>query len=670
MRYSFIIIWCLFSLLLSTRESYAYLKVSGRDILDNQDQKILLRGMGLGGWLVPEGYQLHIPDFGSPSAIEKMIRDLIGSTDTQEFYRLYQQNYVREVDIQKIASWGFNSIRLPFNYRMLSPENQPGVYLEEGFQVIDQLLQWCEKYQLYLILDMHCAPGGQNAGNISDSDGIEARLWTEVTNQDRTVAIWRKIAERYVKAEWIGGYDLINEPVLPSGYSSTQLRSLYMRITRAIREVDPDHIVFIEGNWYATDFTSLTPPFDLKLVYSFHKYWDETSTASIQKYMQIRSQYNLPLWMGESGENSNTWFNACVQVMEENNIGWCWWTHKKIQTTTSPYSSPISPNYQRILDYWNKKASKPSQEFARQALFQMANNLAIEKCDFLPDVVDALFRSDFNSKTLPYKEQHLPGLIQAIDYDLGNVLVAYSDKDYQNAPGPSSGGPWNRGWRYRNDGVDIESCQDTSGAIFNVGWIEDGEWLLYTVSIAEAGIYSVECRVASSGNTGRFRLFLDGQVVSNEISVPNTGGWQNWKSVTATTFSLPAGLHRLKIAFTKGNFNLNYLSFTLKSSSVSEGSQIQSPVKSLSLAQNYPNPFNQSTEITVFSSKTEVVSLNIYNLQGKLVRKIFKGNLSSGKNLFLWDGTDDFAKPVSSGIYFCFLESERYRESRRLVLQR
>ncbi|MBN2091039.1 cellulase family glycosylhydrolase, partial [candidate division KSB1 bacterium] len=428
--HNYLIILCSFFIL--TQEGFAFLKVSGRDILDNQDQKILLRGMGLGGWLVPEGYQLHIPGYGSPSDIERKIQDLIGPTDTQEFYRLYQQNYVRELDIQKIASWGFNSIRLPFNYRMLSPENQPGVYLEEGFQIIDQTLQWCEKYQLYLILDMHCAPGGQNDGNISDSDGT-ARLWTDVANQDRTVAIWRKIAERYAKAEWIGGYDLINEPVLPSGYSSTNLRSLYMRITKAIREVDPDHIVFIEGNRYATDFTSLTPPFDTKLVYSFHKYWNETNTPSIQAFMQIRSQFNLPLWMGESGENSNTWFHDCVKLMEDNNIGWCWWTHKKIQTTTSPYSSPISSNYQRILDYWNKTGSKPSQEFARQTLFQMAANLAIEKCDFLPDVPDALFRSDFNSKTLPYKEHHLPGLIQAIDYDLGNVQVAYGDKDYQNA---------------------------------------------------------------------------------------------------------------------------------------------------------------------------------------------------------------------------------------------
>ncbi|MBN2088056.1 carbohydrate-binding protein, partial [candidate division KSB1 bacterium] len=236
--------------------------------------------------------------------------------------------------------------------------------------------------------------------------------------------------------------------------------------------------------------------------------------------------------------------------------------------------------------------------------------------------------------------------------------------------GLNSGDQWNRGGKYRNDGVDIEPCQDIAGALYNVGWIEDGEWLLYTVNIDEAGTYTVELRVASSSNAGRLRLFLDNQIITNEISVPNIGGWQNWKSITATTFSLPAGTHRLKISFTKGGFNLNYLNFIFKSSGIAEGSPIQSNIKSMSLAQNYPNPFNQATEITVFSPKTGFATVKIYNLQGKLVKTLFSGNLSSGKNTLIWDGTDDLTRAVSSGIYFCFLESEQYRENRRLVLQR
>ncbi|MCK4688718.1 MAG: cellulase family glycosylhydrolase, partial [Candidatus Marinimicrobia bacterium] len=348
--------------------SFAYLHTQGKEIVDSNGNPVLLRGIGLGGWLVPEGYMLHIPGYGSPTSIRNRIVDLIGEADTEQFYEIYRANYVNEEDIILIAEWGFNSIRLPFNYRLLSPEDQPGVFLEEGFQVIDSLLIWCERNDLYLILDMHCAPGGQNPDNISDSDG-EAKLWTIPANQTRTVEIWREIAERYADEEWIGGYDLLNEPVLPQGYDNSYLRSLYIQIRNAIREVDNNHIIFIEGNWYATDFSQLTPQFDVNMVYSFHKYWNVTNQSSIQNYLTLRSSYNVPLWLGESGENSNSWFFECKQLMEDNNIGWCWWTHKKIETVTSPLSSPISFAYQQVLDYWNGQAPRPSSIFTKAALF-------------------------------------------------------------------------------------------------------------------------------------------------------------------------------------------------------------------------------------------------------------------------------------------------------------
>ena len=118
---------------------------------------------------------------------------------------------------------------------------------------------------------MHCAPGGQNGGPISDSDGT-ARLWLEENNKLLTIQIWREIAEYYSDHTLIGGYDLINEPVLPTGVTLSEFKQLYVDITSAVREVDQNHIVFIEGNWYGTDFSGLTPPWDENMSYSFHKY--------------------------------------------------------------------------------------------------------------------------------------------------------------------------------------------------------------------------------------------------------------------------------------------------------------------------------------------------------------------------------------------------------------
>lgn len=670
MKSSKLTILALFWLLLLSRNSDAFLKTQGREIVDSYGQKVLLRGFGLGGWLVQEGYQLHIPGFGSPSSIRKQIVDLIGEANAEQFYQRYIENYVTEQDIAQIASWGVNSVRLPFNYRLLTPENQPGVYLEEGFQIIDRLLSWCEKYRLYLILDMHCAPGGQNKDNISDSDGIEARLWTDPANQERTIAIWRKIAERYAAAEWIAGYDLLNEPVMPAGYTNNDLRSLYIRIARAIREVDKNHILFIEGNWYATDFNLLTPPFDVNMVYSFHKYWNENTQAAIQKYLNIRNQTNCPLWLGESGENSNTWFYDCVQLMEQNNIGWNWWTHKKVETTTSPYSVPISPNYQRLIDYWDGKAEKPSSQFAMTALLEMADRLKLENCEFHPDVLDALLRSDFGRLPIPFKNHILPDTIFCVDYDMGRESIAYHDADYQVTHGLGSE-EYNRGHKYRNDGVDVEPSDDPQGAKFSVGWTQPGEWLLFTIAIRDSGRYKISFRIASPQESGKIQLLLDNRPLTDAIQIPKTGGWKNWQTLTLpVSYPLPSGTHQLKVLFLEAGFNINYILFNLEAWTPPEGQHFDSISNKIYWAQNYPNPFQQSTNIPFMFLDQQTISLKIFNLNGAIVKNLFNGPVSPGYQTFIWNGTNSQGQAVAPGLYFCQLHTNGVQKTRPMILLR
>ena len=125
--------------------------------------------------------------------------------------------------------------------------------------MIDDLLDWCEANQIYLILDLHAAPGDQGYdAAISDYDSSLPSLWESDLNKSKTVALWGQLAERYKDEPWIGGYDLINEPNW--NLATYELRNLYVQITNAIRSVDTNHIIFIEGNWFANDFTGLTPP--------------------------------------------------------------------------------------------------------------------------------------------------------------------------------------------------------------------------------------------------------------------------------------------------------------------------------------------------------------------------------------------------------------------------
>ena len=621
----------------------SYLHTSGNIIVNSSGQEVKLKGIGLGGWLLMEGYMLHTSGFANAQwEIKEKILNLVGEQNAESFYQAYHENYVNKPDVNKIKEWGFNSIRLPFHYNILTPPDSPGVYLEHGFAIIDSVLSWCESNQLYLILDMHAAPGGQSDEPISDYNPAFPSLWESSANKDRAVDIWRKIAERYKDEQWLGGYDLLNEPkwYLPPG--NQPLRDLYIRITDTIRTVDTNHIIYIEGNWFATDFTGLTPPWDNNMVYSFHKYGNENNQGSIQYFINLRNNFNVPLWLGEAGENSNCWFVDCVELMNANNIGWCWWPHKKIDATACPLSIKLLQNYQTLLDYWNGIGPAPSVQFATNALLQQAEALSIEHCDFHPDVIDALIRQPNNNLTIPFKQNLIPGIINGIDYDLGKRGYAYQDTDYQNI----GNGSWNNGWSFRNDGVDIEPCADPFSSGYNIGWIENGEWINYTVNVQQSGMYDVYFRVASENSNGKLLVKLDGQFFINYLNIPNTGGWQNWETISANNLSLNSGTHLFQIQAITGGFNYNYAEFVLTSSSVDDEEQ---SIKEFKLLQNYPNPFNPDTNIKFFVPYRSNVEIKLFDLTGRIISTLENREFEAGNyNLKL----NAESLNLSSGIYF------------------
>ena len=636
----------------------AFLHTSGQEIVDSNGDPVLLRGMGLGGWLVPEGYMLHIPGYGSPSDIENKIETLLGADLTEEFWDLYHYNYVNQADIDLLAEWGFNSIRIPFHYKQFSPS--PGEVNQFGYDIVDSLLSWSAPYNMHIILDMHCAPGGQNNGEFSDSDGV-ARLWLEDGYKEHTIEIWHSIAEYYADETLIGGYDLINEPVLPDGVSSTDLRQLYIDITNTIREVDTNHIIFIEGNWYATDFTSLTPPWDANMSYSFHKYWNDVTQGTIQYLISMSNTYNIPLWLGETGENSNHWYHKVVQLSESNNIGWCWWTHKKISTITSPLSAPISAQYQDVIDYWNGSAGQPSTEYAQAALFGMAISLAIENCESRPGVIPALMDPTYGESPVPVTAHSIPGTIAAVDYDIGARNVAYTDEDYMN----TGNGGYNWGWSYRNDGVDIEANGNENGLPYNVGWTSVGEWIGYTIEDVTAGTYDLLFRVSSNVGGGIFFLELNGTNLG-VFSVPNTGGWWAWETMTIPDVIIGDEPQYLKLMTVQEGYNIEGFTFSETADTGDDGSEESIP-ESFTLG-NYPNPFNSQTTIFYDVESTIDINLNIYDLNGELVKRLYSGLSSIGENKFIWNGVNDLDMLVSSGVYFYRLESNDFVRTRKMVL--
>lgn len=564
------------ALLLSQFGTSQLLKTSGQKIVNDKGENIQLRGLGPGGWMLQEGYMLKTADFAGPQyKIKEKIAELIGEDGMNEFYKAYLKNGITKEDIDFLAKSGFNSIRLPMHYNLytLPIEKEPvkgkDTWLEEGFKMTDDLLQWCADNKIYLILDLHAAPGGQgNDVNISDNDKSKPSLWANEENQRKTIAFWKKLAERYKDSPWIGGYDLINEPNInftgknPNGtdeISNAPLWKLQKDITAAIREVDKKHIIFIEGNGWGNNYNGLPAIWDNNMAFSFHKYWNYNDDQTLQFALDLRKKHNMPIWLGETGENSNVWFTELIQLLDQHNIGYAFWPMKKIDNIAGITNVKITPEYEKLLDYWKNGGEKPSKEYAKKALMQIADNYKLSNTEIKKDVIDAMFRQTKDASTKPFKNHQVPGRIFASEYDLGRMGSAYLDKDFINlwVSDPAKRSEWNSGQQMRNDGVDIYKCNDKITNQYYVGKTESGEWLQYTVQSKGDKNYTFDIRYASATDS-KIRIETASGKVLATVSLASSGGNENWKTVSVKNISLQKGENSIRIFFENDGVNLNY----------------------------------------------------------------------------------------------------------------
>ena len=153
-------------------QTTAFFHTRGAEIISPEGKPFLIRGTNLGNWLVPEGYMFKLQNVNSPRLINQALTDLVGPAAMKDFWTKFQDQYITSSDIQYLKGLGMNSIRVPFNYRLFTNENYMGHNdAGRGFELLDRLIKWCSIEKLYIILDMHCAPGGQTGDNIDDGDG-------------------------------------------------------------------------------------------------------------------------------------------------------------------------------------------------------------------------------------------------------------------------------------------------------------------------------------------------------------------------------------------------------------------------------------------------------------------------------------------------------------------
>jgi aryl-phospho-beta-D-glucosidase BglC (GH1 family) len=297
-----------------------------------------------------------------------------------------------------IKKLGFNSVRVPFHYALfVNCENKlEGI----GYNLLDNLINWCKEENISVLLDMHCAPGGQTGDNIDDSFGYPF-LFESKEDRQLTIDIWVKLAEKYANEPIILGYDFLNEPIahyFDKEKLNPLLEPFFIELTKAVRKVDPNHLIFIAGAQWNSNFSIFGKPFDDKLVYSFHKYWTPPTQEVIQDYIDFSNKYNVPIHLGESGENSNEWIDEFRKTLEKNNISWHFWPYKKMDSESCVVSVTKTKKFDEIIKFANSKSlsyeeirnNKPDQNVINKALHDYLENLKIDNCKINDGYLKAL----------------------------------------------------------------------------------------------------------------------------------------------------------------------------------------------------------------------------------------------------------------------------------------
>lgn len=585
----------------ASAQQLSRLSAKGAQIVDAQGRPVVLRGVNVGGWLLQESYILRTDTLDCQRRIQQGLLRVLPEKDVEEFYRQFRAGFVTRADIDFIARQGFNCVRLPFHYDLFLTQQQRRArtkalqtpksdaalttYVQQlsqwydagqlftdldqldGIRAIDNVLSWCAANKMYVVLDLHAAPGGQGTDPNINDNFLPLDLWKRrdakgrLIYQDVTVRLWEQLAKRYRNDARVAMYDLVNEPHnlnAANGLSADnqELSAFYSRLIDAVRAQQDRHLLLLEGNGYGNEYTNLTPD-KLKirdktgLVYNAHRYWcpNEAPAADpnpnqinlVRNLAAFRDRWQVPVWVGETGENSNEWFAAAVEQLNAQNIGWCHWNLKRVDAGTS---------FLRVPPYGSILTAEGRAKLLQHSRF--------EHCEINRDALFALRQPTVQQ---PFAPHALPGTLAAVDYDLGREGAAYHDA-YSARTDYREHKPTNDGGQYRNDGVDIQSVTaEHSPRRAAVAHTEAGEWLSYTVTVPRAGRYRLELHAANAAATPARLQLRQGDTTLGTFDVPAGPDANRWQTVGGGVAQLPAGTHTLRLHVEQPGAVLGWLRF-------------------------------------------------------------------------------------------------------------
>jgi endoglucanase len=358
------------------------LRVQGSSIVDPAGAPVILRGYNIGGWMNMENFITGYP--GTESQHRKALLQVLGPELYDAFFDRFMAVFFADADAAYLAGLGLNSVRIPFNYRHFEDDDRPFELKDSGFRLLDSAIGHCQRHGLYAILDFHALPGSQNQHWHSDNGTHKAGFWQYRHFQDRAVQLWEALADRYRANPAVAGYNIMNEPADPDG---TVVKPFYDRVVAAVRNVDPDHIIFLDGNRYSTDFGIFAEaPLYPNTVYSAHDYAlpgfvyggpypgvtrgvhvdrDYVERTFLNRTEFMRST-GTPIWIGEFGpvftgdpardEQKYQLLRDQLDIYAEHGASWSIWAYKDIGAQGLVSAAPDSPWLVRIHDITVKKA--------------------------------------------------------------------------------------------------------------------------------------------------------------------------------------------------------------------------------------------------------------------------------------------------------------------------
>ncbi|WP_071130108.1 glycoside hydrolase family 5 protein [Enterococcus timonensis] len=364
-----------------------FVRANGKNLV-NDDGEILLKGWGIGNWLLQEGYMWQasgISRMDRPARMKQVVAELLGDTNAEKFWQDFTDNYFTIEDLLYQKSMGYNSIRLPLHWDLFLENEPEAVFKEDGFALLEKIFSWCQEADLYVILDLHGAPGGQTGANIDDSADDLPRLFLDDQQFAKGVALWQEIARRYAQNQVIGGFDLLNEPIRP-GFDPVQeqffvnrLFAFYQETIAAIRKFDTYHMISLEGHHWATNPLIFNQRYDDNYVIHFHRYATLPEKENFADFLALQDKWQVPLWLGETGENLLPWFSGMTQICEAENISYHFWPYKKMGKNNCPVTIKTPKDWQLILDYAAGK-KHPGAMKAQEIFSQLLENLKLKNC--------------------------------------------------------------------------------------------------------------------------------------------------------------------------------------------------------------------------------------------------------------------------------------------------